>query len=534
MAIQKKIWHQGDLQESPFISSPGRQNRRFELVSAGSVYCEKVLMIDEAQIAVRNVGLLIAQRGVFALGSFLFAILVPRMMGPGTYGRYALLLSLSTWFILLRDPGLNQIMGRFIPQFRFQGDLEGLRKLFNNLLAVSLVCGVLAASLYLLLTALWLTDLDLLLLATMASTVIVRACSHPFFSLCLGLNQAARWGMNDIINRWASLAFLLSGFYLAGLQGACLGLLMAELIALSIGVWWGRSHFSWSEMRLDISYLMPYLRFGLIFYVSHLMIAASYHSGAVLVRFFYNDYVQVGYFGLAFSVFLTAAIAIPQFTLAFAPFMTTLLGQGKTEELRQWTEHLIKWLAAAGVLVVFGVLLLGNDMIPLILGATYRPVATNLLPLSLTLFPFALNSVATLLTLLYNRPKVALAAAGIRLAAFWVLGFPFVAWWGSFGGCLAVLGASSLSAAYSTRRMQESMSYSLQRWLLAIGLGGLFLPLVWLRSSWMVNLALYGLFIFGYIIFLFFLRVITIREVRALWQAMGPRHRISDLKLQGE
>jgi hypothetical protein len=38
MAIQKKMWHQGDLQESPFISSPGRQNRRFELVSAGSVY----------------------------------------------------------------------------------------------------------------------------------------------------------------------------------------------------------------------------------------------------------------------------------------------------------------------------------------------------------------------------------------------------------------------------------------------------------------------------------------------------------------
>lgn len=257
------------------------------------------------------------------------------------------------------------------------------------------------------------------------------------------------------------------------------------------------------------------------------MIAASYHSGAVLVRFFYSDYVQVSYFGLAFSAFLTAAIAIPQFTLAFAPFMTTLLSQGKTEELRQWTEHLIKWLAAAGVLVVFGVLLLGNDLIPLILGATYRPVATNLLPLSLVLFPFALNSVATLLTLLYNRPKVALAAAGIRLAAFWVLGFPFVAWWGSFGGCLAVLGASSLSAAYSTRRMQESMSYSLQRWLLAIGLGGLFLPLVWLRSSWMVNLALYGLFIFGYMIFLFFLRVITIREVKALWQAMGLRHSIS-------
>ncbi len=489
-------------------------------------------MINEAQTVLRNVGLLIAQRGIFALSSFLFAILVPRMMGPGNYGRYALLFSLATWFIMLRDPGLNQIMGRFIPQLRLQGDWERLRKLFNNLLALCLVGGTLAAILYFLLTSLWLTDLDLFLLATMASTVVVRACSHPFFSLFLGLNQAARWGMNDIIYRWASLAFLIVGFYMAGLQGACLGLLMAELIVLSVGVWWGRSHFSWSKIRLDISYLMPYLRFGFFFYVSHLMIAASYHSGAVLVRFFYSDYVQVGYFGLAFSAFLTAAIAIPQLTLAFAPFMTTLLDQGKTEELCQWTEHLIKWLAAAGVLAVFGVLLLGNDLIPLMLGKTYRPVAINLLPLSLALFPFVLNNVATLLTLIYNRPKVALVAAGIRLAAFWIFGFPFVAWWGSFGGCLAVLVASSLSAVYSTRRMRESTPYSLQKWLLAIGLGVLFLPLVWLRSTWMVNLALYGLFILGYMILLLFLRVITTGEMRIFWQAIRSRQKIPDSRFQ--
>ena len=67
-------------------------------------------------------------------------------------------------------------------------------------------------------------------------------------------------------------------------------------------------------------------------------------------------------------------------------------------------EHLINWLTVGTVFVVFGVLLLGNDLVPLVLGAAYQPVATNLLILSMTLWVQVLVSVATLLTLVYNHP----------------------------------------------------------------------------------------------------------------------------------
>src|SRR3990170_1680452 len=206
-------------------------------------------MIREAQITVRNVGLLLAQRNFHIAGNFLFAALVPRLMGPGNYGRYALITSLALWFALFSRPGLTQVMGCFVPQFRIQGDQKGLKKLFNNLLTVNLAGGALATGLYLLFTVLWLRDLSLLLLTTMAGTILVRALAHPFFALFLGLNQAARWGMAEIFRRWFSIVFLLSGFYLGGLQGACLGLLLTDLSVLFIGIWWGRSYFSWSDMR---------------------------------------------------------------------------------------------------------------------------------------------------------------------------------------------------------------------------------------------------------------------------------------------
>lgn len=489
-------------------------------------------MILEAQITLRNVGLLLAQRNLFLAGNFLFAALVPRLMGPGDYGRYALLTSLAIWFSLFSHIGFQEVMVRFLPRFRAEGDEKNLKKLFNNLLTVSLVSGSITMGLYLLLTVLWLRDLDLLLLTTVASSVLIRGVAHPFFTLFLGLNQAARWGMAEIFRRWFSIVFLISGFYLNGLQGACLGLLLAELTVLLIGVWWGRSYLSWSDMRLDLFYLTPYLQFGLAFFTINLVSTAFLHSGEILVRFFNMDYIQIGYFALAYNVFQTISSTIPKFTLAFAPLMTTQLAKGETEALKEWAKQLIKWLAIGGVCAVMGVVLLGKDLVPLVLGGAYHAVTTNLLVLSFALFSLALSNVATLLTLVYNYPKIALKAGGIRLAAFWVLGIPFIIWWGSLGACLAVLCASVLYGGYFTWRIQRRIPYSLQPWAWAIALGLFFLPLWWLQSSWVINCGLYGLFIVGYVSLLFLLRIIRMEELNTVWKAIDPRRRISGLNLQ--
>ena len=119
------------------------------------------------------------------------------------------------------------------------------------------------------------------------------------------------------------------------------------------------------------------------------------------------------------------SMVIPQFTIAFAPLMITLQTQGKTKILRQWTQQLIDGLTVGGMFVVFGVLLLGNNLVPLVLGAAYQPVAANLLPLSIMLWAQVLSSVAILLTLVYNYPKTAVMSAVIRLAALWIFG-PFL------------------------------------------------------------------------------------------------------------
>jgi len=150
-------------------------------------------MIDEGQITIRNAGSLVIQRGLHMVGSFLFAVLVPRLLGPSDYGRFALVTSLYFWFVIVSDLGLTQVMTRHVPYFRLQGEKEKLQKFFGNLLMVSLVSGALCACFYLLFTGLWLTDLDLFLLITLTVTLFIHSGNHPFFLLFLGLNQAGRW-----------------------------------------------------------------------------------------------------------------------------------------------------------------------------------------------------------------------------------------------------------------------------------------------------------------------------------------------------
>jgi hypothetical protein len=131
-----------------------------------------------------------------------------------------------------------------------------------------------------------------------------------------------------------------------------------------------------------------------------------------------------------------------------------------------------------------------------------------------------------LLAVVYDQPGVVARASGLRLVTFWGLGLPLVAWLGGVGGCLAVLIASVLSGVVATWRMRPvSVAYSLRSWALVMALGGLFLPLIWLRASLAVNAALYGLFVAGYAALLLAFRAITPGEIAAIWQAIGLKGR---------
>jgi O-antigen/teichoic acid export membrane protein len=476
-------------------------------------------MKARAHATVRNAGWLTVQRGVHVVGALTFAMLAPRLMGPQDFGRYALLASLSDWFSLLSGLGLINLIGRRVPELEGP-DRAGLQRFFSNLLGLKIVSATASAALFVAVCCVWLRDLDPWAVAAVAGTILVGGLSSLFFGLFLGLNQGARWGLGDILARWLWLVLVLVGFRLAGVPGACLGLLLTDGIVLIVGVWWVRPHVSPWPPRLEPGYLAPQLGFALMFFGSGLLQSGADAGGGVLLRGLSGDYAQVGYYRLAYSVFLTLGALLPQLALSFAPLFTSLRLQGRLDTLRDWVERLLAILAVGGVWVVYAALFLARDVTPWVFGPGYAPVADNLLPLMAALPVLGLTSLTRVLNVALDRPGVELRAAAIRLAAFGLLGVPLVSRWGSMGAAWATLAALIGSAVYVMRRTTPVVGCSLRPWWTALALGAVFLPLAALRGSPAWNLALFLASTAGYGALLFAFKVVTPEGLAAAWAAL--------------
>lgn len=478
-------------------------------------------MSRESRAAVRNVWLLASQRGSQLLVGLLFALFVPRMMGPETFGRYGLVTSVAMWFVLFSGMGAAQTMSRFVPTFAERGDREGLRAFVGNLLALRLAGGVAAAGLYLTSTALWFDDIDRVVLALVAASILASAVAKPLFALFLGLNLAATWGMGETLRQWLSLLLLLGGFRLDGLRGACLGLLLADVAVLAVG--WSRAapYLAGGGWRFDRSELIPYLRFGTLYFLTSILLVTSQRSGELLVRALSNDYAEVGVFAAANRIYLTAWQAMWQVGMAFSPLFVMLRGQGKTAELQRWVQRLLKALTIAAVTAVYAVLLVGDDLLPRLYGAPYRRTSGVLLVLMLALVVLGVGTIVRVLALVYDRPATALAAAAIQCVVFWAGGAAAVSLSGAVAAAAALLAAVTASTAFLSWRMRGLVPLPLRDWGLTLALGALFLPLAWARTpgapAW--NLALFGLFAGGFSTLLLSLRLVTATELRSLWRA---------------
>ncbi len=479
---------------------------------------EHTLSVEETT-TIRNSGVFLLLRMVEAAAGFLIAFVIPRLMGPAIYGHYVLIASLSLLFMLASTLGFMPVLGRYVPQFIKNGDRQALRLFFSNLFLIRLCSAALCAGGFLLFTTSWLIDIDPLILQLAAVAMFCRSLSHFTFNLFLGLDQANRWGIGDIIRRFLSLVLVAGGFWLGELQGAMVAWLVIEVLVLGLGIWWVRDTFTWPDLLRQPHAMTPYLRFGLVFFVSNLLLSAFERSGETLVRMIAQDYVQVGYFGLAYNIYLAVGIALPEFALAFAPWLTVRKLEGQTTIIRLWTERLLKWMTIGSIIIIFATLLLAESAVPVILGHEYTPVVAYLIPLTLSLLAVVLGSVARLLSLVFERPRHVLLATVIELGVFWAVAIPLISWKGGVGVSVAFFAASAVYAGYMTYRLQKEVPYSLHAWFAVILTALVFLPLIWLRAGIWVNLALFIGFIMCYSVLLVGFKLVSMDEAVTIWQA---------------
>jgi O-antigen/teichoic acid export membrane protein len=471
--------------------------------------------------AIRNVSVLLLLRGLILAGGVATATLVPRTMGPATYGRYDLITMLTFWFTMLGGLGTAQVVSRQTPQLEHEGAVDGLRALFGNLLVLRALSSVVVALLYLVAIRLWLREVEWPVLVVLSVAVLMRGPASLCYSLFLGQGRIGRWAIPEVIRQWGSVAFALPCFLLGGLRGAVLGYLVSEATIFVIGAVGVRRSLARSALRLDLRALAPHLRVGLVFYAGDLVASAFERSGAVLVRGVTHDYAQVGLFGVSYQIFAAAVLSSTQISTSFVPLITVLRTKGEHLELKIWIERLVKWLTVVAMLGWLGSVFLGKDIVPVVLGRAYASVFRNVVVLSATLLCLPLVHVCGMLALTHDRPRILIQATAVKLLCFWAVGVPLVSRWGSLGACGAVFFATVAQTCIFLWRSRSLVGSAFLRWAAVVGTGLLFAPLAYLRASVVLNVILYAAAAGGYLLVLRGLGTISARELRTLYRALG-------------
>lgn len=371
-------------------------------------------------------------------GALAFAVLIPRSLGPELFGRLSFVLALSLLLHMVGDLGSLDIMGRFVPGWAQEGP-AGRRRIGELVwqltwarlgLGVLITLALVGGGEHL---APWLGP-DRAALVGLG--VALRLLSWAPYHLSFGLHRLGRWAVELSWRQWAMIPCLLLGRRW-GLDGLLVGLVVAEAVFVAPGLFWLRpygrpSRPAWSELQ-------PYLRFGLGFFLANVLVVLLYRSGPVLLEVLTRDTVAVGYLGLALSLYMLLITIIGQYLTAFVPSLALLVTRGQTAEARRRLEQVIHHGTLAMGVLLIGLGLLIEPLAPLFFGSDFGPVGRLFLVLSLALPLQPLVSAGRGAAAAFGRPRVALAAMTVGLAAGLAAGLFLIPAYGATGAALALV-----------------------------------------------------------------------------------------------
>jgi O-antigen/teichoic acid export membrane protein len=455
----------------------------------------------------------------------IFALVVPRMMGPDTYGRYALFVSLIAMIDAFLDPGMAEISARVVPELQQVRNEAGIRTFFSRMVGFKITVDLLLALVAVVGLRLIFPDvvaptfLWLLILA-----IFVGDLGSAAYGLLFGLNRQSLCAARDPLRRAASVCLIIALFHLFGLSGAIFSVVLVEGLLLIIYLTFVGRYVSFQELTPKWSYVAPFLRYGFLFYLSAGATSLWQRLGNTLIGQLRGDFRQIALYDLSNQMFLTATSFTLFVILALAPTFTRLRLEGKEGKLIDWSRRILTYNEIGCVCAVAAWLLLGPELIPILIGRQYDGLYANVAVLLCAAFPTVVIQLGLALAIAYAEPIWYFVAVCTGVVSFVVTSLITIPANGSLGCSIATLVSCICCALVMGFRYRANMRKSLGPALKSIALGAVLLVPCWLLRGRADRNALLLLgFLATYGSALFLTRVIIRAEVEQLWAAL--RHK---------
>jgi O-antigen/teichoic acid export membrane protein len=332
----------------------------------------------------------VAWKTIEYAGLFGFVVLMPRLMRPDLYGRFAALIAVIGLLTMAAAMGAQATFGRFVPEFETTGARLRTRVLFTQLFLLRFtLAAALAVGLFLAFPHLR-TDASSLTAALGAGAFFCVALAMVCFQLFYGLNQLGRSMAHDGLLRLALIGLVLLLGGQRDLDRAALALLLTEVALLALGLAWARGYFIRHPMVRDFGALREKLAFGFSFFGANLLHMAIWRGGEFAVLLLTGKSAEVAFYSVANAVTVAFAALLGQLGNLLVPSLTAFHVAGDSEHLDSWLGLSLKYLTITAVGFVLVVHALGGWLVETLLGEEYLPVVAALKILSLSLLPVAL------------------------------------------------------------------------------------------------------------------------------------------------
>ena len=385
-------------------------------------------------------------------------ILLPRVLGPVDYGRFAVVLSIVTLVSTSLALGSAALLSRFLPALAPAERLPAARALALRLGRFRLlqVLLVVAASGALAVTA---PDrfptIQMLLLAT---AVVFDSAATLGYQIMLGLGRPGLWSFRYPMQNAVLCGAVVALHAAAGVTGAIAGIVVgAGLAALVAAIAVGREL---RGVRPALSLPEGALRFGIVQSIGSFFVQFVHRGTVIAVVLLAGSSTEAGFAALASGVALALTYVVAQAFLVELPRLSARFETSPSEAER--SVRRLAWLSLAVTLpVALGGELLVEHALPHVVGTGFDVAAPAFGP-AFAMLPLAgLTSAASQISALRLRSGARLLANAVGATAFLVTAVLAVPVWGSVGATAALLVATISTVAAAARLLPGVYSRSL-------------------------------------------------------------------------
>lgn len=364
--------------------------------------------------------------------SFVIFILIARIMGVETVGKYTFLLTMFVVFQFLSSMGMKELLIREITKRK---ELSG--NLYFSAVAIGLAGIVFWVPIMIGVT--WMGDYPDDIIVSMTFLAI----GLPFAVVSL-INEASFMGLEkfefipliNIIEAVylfvASIAVVLNGLgiiYLAGVMAS--GKLFSAVtgfLFLSRRIHFVRSVFDMDLIRSLARILPP-------FFFVYVSIILFYRIDVLQLSVLVPER-DLGFYSTAYKLYLMGLILPDSFSQAFFPRLSALAGEGRIHEI---SLRSIRYVLVALTPVVLVFFIFGGTLITTLFGAVYMPSNSVLVILIWTILPYAANSILGYVLLAGGHQWACAKVASLALVANIVLNYVLIKSQGFQGAAIATL-----------------------------------------------------------------------------------------------